>query len=606
MLPLLDQMNEQLKPLATTALKVNTSITLPKVQIVRSSGIRVFSKDSPEQRSRANDLLTNWGDIQARKIEPQRPSGSFAVRYDSYEFSIPTESDDTARALFQRLVPLRSRNILITPLVLKQGESNLNSGAFPSATKVEGYCKDGKLNGKSMRYSDLFARSQDALPHLKNLPPPEPVSVYLIDTVLHPLPVMQSAQNASPSAAPLPCSWAPEFINSLHHATHLYGLIASDAGRNLFEGVARNAAVQSFPWVKPDEANPSKAVKAQSDRDLQLRDLIAVNYEGQQNLPVYLAAVQFEPYLGLVEGQLPAEVRRYQGRPLESSIREVRPLLVAAAGQPEKKEEPASPLSPNSPRSPQNLGDFQNVVVVTACTECGAEQQALYERANFAVPGFPMVHVAAPGGDPIAGWVNDKEMGAGGGTSQAAALVAGVAAAMIGHYPRTYTEAWRVKKRLQMTSRPLAPQADGTAHPSAKHLTGGIVDPVLALLDPTKHWLREGGAWKPIKIRHWSSGVLVLKNTNGYENRPTATHIGRLVKTFVSSNIQVQPDLWTVMIDASKDHGAEPGAVDRHDLIQHLSGATIVLCDGTSKSWDKIDDVIFAASGIKPNECSSN
>ncbi len=600
MLPVLDSLNDRLRPLASTPLKLNTNLTLPKIDITRSSAIRVFSKNSADQRSTANNLLTHW---QGQRIEPNRPSDAFAVRYNSHEFVIGTETDTAAREVFQRLAPLRSKNILITPLVLESEDPKLNSGAFPTAAAAKTHCENGSLKERGDRYFDLMVGDQDALPHIKGRPEPASVPVYVIDTTLHPLPTAPAQPPANPS--PWSCPWS-EFVKSLHHATHIAGLIRSKGKPHFFEGLSPNASIESFPWWKPDDTDPTKLAKSRPDRDIALRQLFNDNFEGPPVIPVYLAAIQFERYAAfLADGQLQSADKRHQGRPLETAIVQARPLLITAAGQPERDEEPPAPLSPTSPRSPQNMGDFENVVVVTACKVCSGPNPSLYDRANYSVPGYPMVHVAAPGGEPIPGWISDKHIGAAGGTSQAAALVAGVAASMIGSFPGSYTEASRVKKRLQLTSRPLPPQPDGTAHPSARNLTGGIVDPVLALLDPTKHWMREGGVWKAVKLRRWSGVNLMLRDSWGHEMQRRVSEIIRLVKTRPASDSS-QSDLWTMMIDARKSHGAEAGEVDRRDLIQQISGAQLVLCDGSSKSVDKYEDIIFAMNGIQTNECTTN
>jgi hypothetical protein len=610
LLPLLDTLNE--KPVTKVPLQLNTSLTLPALEITQTSAIRVFSKTDPEQREKGNELVAKWRHLEAQKVEPPRPSETFGVRYNTYEFVIPTSGDKEALAVFQRLIKLRSRNILITPLLAEEnGDSDLKSGGFPTVEDIKTFCQNGSLKDRNYRYVDLMGGDRDALALIQGSPAPEAVPVYVIDTILHPSPNL--APSGLASATPLWNDWACPwggFIKSQHHATHLAGIIGSRGKPYFFEGIAPNASIESYEWSKPDEADPTKTVKARPDRHIALGQHFDQTY-GASNLPVYLAALQFEGYFAgsLSDGQLPRPEARYQGRPLETAIRQIRPLLIAAAGQPEKTTELPAPLSPTSPRSPQNLATFENVVVVTACKECGGSRPTFYERTNYSATGFRMIHVAGPGGDPIPGWITNTNIGAAEGTSQATAFVAGVAASMIGHFPRIYTEAKRVKKRLQVVSRPLPPQDDGRPHSFAGNLTAGILDPVLALLDPTKHWIKENGTWRSVKIRRWSAPQQTFKYANGNESHHRVENILRVVKMRSSPDPQVEPDLWTAYLNEEKnlELDGNRATVDRHDFITQLQGASLVFCDNAApKPLQRLEDLIISVSGVRTNECMSN
>ena len=96
-----------------------------------------------------------------------------------------------------------------------------------------------------------------------------------------------------------------------------------------------------------------------------------------------------------------------------------------------------------------------------------------FHNAYYSDPLVRFVHVAAPGVDPIAGWITDDAIGQASGTSQAAAYVAGIVASMIGYFPNSYTSPDVVKIKLQATSRPLPLRFDGTPIPMPKKLRQG-------------------------------------------------------------------------------------------------------------------------------------
>ena len=183
---------------------------------------------------------------------------------------------------------------------------------------------------------------------------------------------------------------------------------------------------------------------SESDR-FQLADVMN-DHVPDKPIPVYLAATRFPPPLGIPDGQPLASQKRFSGK-VANAIWKGHPLLIVAAGQ----DPPHDPheLNATTAFSPQYFGDLQNVVVVTACETCRRDDTKIMKSANF---GQGFVHVAAPGGGDVPGWVSPNEVGLGHGTSQSAAYVAGVAATMIGNFPDAYSSAPLVKLRLQATS----------------------------------------------------------------------------------------------------------------------------------------------------------
>ena len=77
----------------------------------------------------------------------------------------------------------------------------------------------------------------------------------------------------------------------------------------------------------------------------------------------------------------------------------------------------------------------------------------IWQRANFSQPGQHVVHVAAPGGDPIFGLSSIGLGEAEGGTSQSAAYVAGVASKLMRCH-KDFDDAEVAKQRLILTTTP--------------------------------------------------------------------------------------------------------------------------------------------------------
>jgi hypothetical protein len=625
--PLIDEINDA--AVSKQPLKTSKPLILPGLKIATDRSLRVFSKSDVSESSKGDELLRNWKHLDAKRVDS---GGNFAVQFKTYNIVIPAEDDTSANNLFDHLVAYRSKNVLVNVLT-----NNVNPpGAlhrydqFPDSNKIEVDCKTGDLKKRGetglplYRYRELMEGDQDALPLLRPVASTSPksqavasantdgstlpkadassktVAVVLIDTVLS----GEKRSSQSLSLQNWSCDWH-DFVSSQHHANHLRGIIGSEGPLNLFEGLTDHVDVTGYSWWKPADNDPTALAKGSTDRGTELADIF---YDGSsaQPLPIYLAATDFDGYttdLQHANGELTGPEKRF-GRQPEVSIHDAHPLLIVAAGQSEDQGQDPIALTATTPHSPQNLGDLDNVVVVTACSACG-NSPAVFAKANFSAPGQRMVHVAAPGVDPIVGWINGSSIGAAAGTSQSAALVAGLSASMISQFPDTYNSARSLKIRLQATSRPMPPLSDGTPNPDAAKLTAGIVDPVLARLDPTKHWLKQNGSWNRVKVRGWSTGYFNAVNTFGKLNTFKSMAVLRVVKT--SNGIANLPPVYTIYVDALKDQTTKTaGSIDRYDFISKIVDTNLLLCNGTGIPLNKIDDLIVSSSGITTRDCISN
>ena len=591
-LPLIDALNQP--GASKRPIRAGTELQFPGLHLSEVQSVRVYSKSDPSEVVKGRELLKNW--VGAERVEPEDESSTFGVKFKTYRLMLSASDDNDALTLLDQLQPLQSKNVVISPILTKPAAAKFNSYPhFPAASAVENECLSQQLAQNIADYSQLVSGDESARAQmLQGLGQPSLIDVYLVDTVLHRPPGIRGAlgEVVPAAVAPWTCKWQEQYVDFLHHATHLAGLIANAAPFG-FKGLAGNARLRSYEWWKPDE-NQTSAIPGSPSRVAELSDLISDNY----GKPViYLAAIEFEKYEGLAGGILASPDKRFEGRLLEQTIREARPLIIAAAGQSVEGMAPLR-LFPEAPISPQNLGDLPNVIVVTACSSCDANP-SLFTNAYYSDPLVRFVHVAAPGVDPIAGWITDDAIGQASGTSQAAAYVAGIVASMIGYFPNSYTSPDVVKIKLQATSRPLPLRFDGTPNPDAQKIAAGIVDPILAQLDPSKHWLKQNGTWEPIKISRWSTTNMNVSDTSGRTYGFRSSTVLRLVKTRTSG----RPVLWTFYVNAYKAGLGHPADVVRYDFIRSAGSTTLALCGGASVAVDKIDDLIIASQGVQPDEC---
>jgi hypothetical protein len=300
---------------------------------------------------------------------------------------------------------------------------------------------------------------------------------------------------------------------------------------------------------------------------------------------VYLVATRFSefPPNMVSEGQLDLS-RRFE-RDLEHRISQAQPMLVVSAGQ----SEAPIPLSPGVPMSPQNLGDQRNVLVVTACENCSRSSPRLWSKANYSAPDGHYVHVAAPGGVPMLGWVSAQGVGAFNGTSQAAAFAAGVVAEMMGRWPDSYGSVEYAKKRIQTTSWPIY-QGNGTS--DYKRVATGIIDPNLALLDPSKTWIKTPTEWKPIVLSGFSDDVVRFRKSSG-ASLPTSTEsVARIVRT-TGDGVPPQFVLYKDMY-ADNHEPERLGEISREGPLTLAQPISLQACDGQSFALSDLVDVIIA------------
>jgi subtilisin family serine protease len=589
MLKLVQRLNPTVR---LEVLRPDDKVSLPTLSIRSYTASGAFAGDDPAQVGKKEAIQKNWQKLSPFTVD--KPDGSTWLAYKAYELYFPTSDDRASEQIVERLKSVRSTNVLLNVLRATPHTEKLFSNSTPTIDEVKAGCLTGTVG--PVVYRDYANGDMDAFNAAKKYLPPTltTVPVFIIDTPLVASPNLYPAYGAEPVSTSWRCKWETPFTPALHHATHLAGIIASQGDRFGFIGLAPRVKLTQFIWIVPGDNGGVKP--SSNDRQFKLANMIVANEKSGEPLRVYMIASLLDPLPGqLAAGQLLDPGDRFRER-LRQTIRINHPLLIVAAGQSDPGAPPVD-ISPKSPFAPMDLGDQDNVLVVTACVECVRDKATLLPNAWYSSGDHKIVHVAAPGGDSVPGWVSNDGIGAASGTSQAAAYVTGVAASMIGAFPSVYTQARFVKQRLQATSWPIGPNADGTINPNAEKVATGIIDPILAQLHPSRHWLKVGGDWKDVRIKGFSIDSLPYRDVNGYNAQVITGSILRIVSTGTSGT--------TVYVDRNTAGTGEVGEVGRVGPLTLNGKAAVVLCDGTSMDLSGMSDLILAIQGIRDDECTT-
>ncbi|MBZ9815732.1 S8 family serine peptidase [Mesorhizobium sp. CA7] len=536
------------KGLDPSRLQVGSKIVLPDLDFTKFTAVRRY-EGHPGDDTKVDGLESAWKHLDASK-KAVGPAAK-VVTYDAYQTFVPTTSDDRSVKTIKRIGESKIPNLAVdlipaTPLEQK---------VYSLADKVKEACLVGNFPA-TLEYQSLSSYDEAALSHAPNTTL-QPVAVHLIDEPLLEFPTASDL-------AGKPCRWG-QFDQLVHHSTLLASIIASPDIGNGFIGLAPNALIKSVEWVKAGNAGGLVPAQPEPGRSIRLGRTLTVTAQQPPPLDVYLAATLFPPSRPGVIGYL------------EKAIKDSGQLLIVAAGESEAGKPPVS-ISAASTQSPQNLGHLPNVVVVSACTTCGHDDVQLMPEAYFSAEAEdqPIVHVVAPGGLDVPGWIGNQAMGAAPGTSQASAFVAGAVAKMMGFYSNVYASAYIVKKRVQTTSWPI---------PDPK-IAAGVVDPVLMALNPESNWIKTNGQWKPVSLRSAEPAIMNFQSVdNGLNNFIGADSILRVTKLDDQGTLAVYYDL---ALSAGKPYGS----VGKLYRVAPEAPVELTACDGTEIDLTDVEDLL--------------
>jgi hypothetical protein len=169
------------------------------------------------------------------------------------------------------------------------------------------------------------------------------------------------------------------------------------------------------------------------------------------------------------------------------------------------------------------------------------------------------------------------------GTSPATALVAGVVSDMFIKWVDIYKQnPYFLKTRIQVTSRPIFFQNES----SQTKLATGAVDPILALKDPRKNWIKGDNYYVPMDSFKWHSDKLKYikyqkQNPNGVgtkEKEVETKDIYRIYR-FDSGVMDLgAQDLWMIYVQDRDDNDNEiTGRIKKIGPVKFKNLETILL-----------------------------
>ena len=321
------------------------------------------------------------------------------------------------------------------------------------------------------------------------------------------------------------------------HSTYLAGIIGSrDNGFGLI-GVDPNARITPLLWKSTTTFESEEGKKLVND--------IAQRHN-QGGLQIFVFASSW-PY----DQSLSPDIWTTQN-PIARKIKNLGEFLwvVAAGDLPTGQGEE---IHENFRMGPMNLGSLPNVLVVTGYFLTPDGKPHITREANYSAN---LVHIAAPAKD-IVSTIRISKYVKSDGTSPATAFVAGVASAMANTW-EYYNRADKVKFRLQLTATPFSDPGD------LKRLSSGILNPTLALYDPTKTWVQlSQESIKEVEPTCWNLQSLNLRNpVSGQSVGSISIDLIRRIYRVPNTN----PTQWFIYeVKPDPDRGDDPmkGVVER-------------------------------------------
>lgn|GEM_PF-4713049 len=591
LLEALDTLNPGTRP-SRGKIRIGQVLQLPDVWLRQYRTARTFANGIPSEETRGFRIKSRWAHLQTDNS--RSTARTEQVEFDAYELILGTENPEQQQLLLDLVAPYRSQNVRISSIGFQAAPAKAYS--IYDANLYRQDCSRTPPVPPKVDYRSYADVDGD----LTTLVGPRPqgsksTKVFLLDVPLVPSPNLSGAidgVSTPPANGQWQCAWTG-VASKLQHATFLAGIIASQDNGYGFVGLSPSTKIVPFALLESDLTSAS-GLSIPPERSWMLADMIGENRQLADPY-FYLIAASLPDYsLGQAGSQIDPRLRFDDSRQVEQRLEQLKPLFVVAAGQ---SPRPVA-LSPNTPMSPQNLGDQRNVLVVTACQTCGRTDATLMPGANYGFDGR-YVHVAAPGGAPMIGWVDAANVGEAYGTSQAAAYAAGVIAEMMGRWSDAYRDADLVKKRIQVTSWPLYRRA-GQVSEDYKSVATGVIDPLRALLNPRSHWIKDSQGWRELRLRGFSSEFATFKATAS--GTPLAI-AGTTVARFVRVSEPNEPAQWIVYRDLSKETVSKLGEVAREGPVEPTGNIALVPCVGPVIPLTDIEDLIVANGGFGRTPC---
>lgn len=515
-------------------LKTGQKFNIPALNVNDFIYKERFYLDQEPDIQRINNMLKNWDNFVDKKLVKdlvnKRASNYLVIEMRGFAFDfLDFNIDDATKAT--KL--LWEQTQLKNGLPAKHVRFNWNVGRSKVAYYFENNNENSSQNEscsignpKNGKYSSLVYSKASSIHYTSsncvkrsgaNIKRP---SVMIIDNTIAEHPDLQRALASKKDWKTIvrnnkPCSDL-ENASVAHHGTHLACIVAceNDVEKLDFIGLCPNAEIKNLLWENDEKDS------GQLEYDIGKFGLYNKN---TGLLRTYLFASEFLPSRDRDDLDEESDLAKHR---VDIQLQNSLALVITAAGQPQAGNEPEK-ITSSSKEAPRNRGNSdQAVVVVTACENCNSKDSVMYKKSNYAYDQ-DYIHLAAPG-IGLNGIATSTEHAFMGGTSQSAAFVAGLASAMIANdgwdeqyeNPLYYDRASKVKIRLQVTSHPFKnimkhrfkKKGNRMNKDKMKEMSGGVVDVNLALLNPSKSWIKtEAGPWEPFIFMGWCNYKLNLK-----------------------------------------------------------------------------------------------
>lgn len=556
------------------AISPRTGIILPDVAATQKQVNRIFDFSNEVEANRANELLQNpgWTTVISEHVEDLMEGyegraesaapkiTQLTISRITWEFGIG--DDEAIQAAKYLSGELSSRNLAVT-VERTENFNKVIHAPYPADMHHRKWCSDMPTGNAEGAFAHMTGSLYDTSSVIQCEGGGQRPQVIIMDQPigLHPDLVKALPAAAQDSQAPeaLDNSCQPQAFDRMqHHGTLLATIIASEENQYGFRGIAPHASLVPFEWHASDATRR------------QLKDFV----EDVRNVhvpQVFLFASEFELYSpppnpGASEyaRKEADKVWRTDGqggwlrllandsvRIAPALVREFfhqKSFLVAAAGQPADGSE-GRPIDWETPMSPQNLGDFENVLIVGACTDCDSTTASMWRSSNRGKVS-DYVSLLGPGGGSVPSYIAPTSVGATtGGTSAAAAFAAGVAANMSACYPLSYNfQPGKLKEQIILASRPLLDHDNELEG----RVAGGVLDPAVSMLDPNKTWLKLKSQRdvRPVEFKHWCDARLEYEQNEGdmrdSSNLRTARRLTTVHDSIVVQHVKNGPQssLW--------------------------------------------------------------
>lgn len=446
-------------------------VAFPDLPIQSSGLTQNYDRRFADERLRCEDVQAKWAPFATSNCDTGRKDPLGFVELHTYEMFVVVpytrENDHFIRSLERFNEDLR-RNDIEVFRVHEPAKYSLPNGNNP-VSWIKNCTVDGPT-GPRPAYATLLGLS--SMPECKcgqNCP-----KIILFDQApaAHPDIVAKVKGQSDLEPSTVPACNLVGFKREEHHGTHLAGILVSRASPDSFDGLA--------PWAKlihTDSRTGLPFLKL-SDKRSTYRAIGEFSRYGRMKIVLFAHGWPYDDAKWL-EKLAQKPMLRMTTPKYVSHIIHGNNLWVVAAGNDTMN------VTKQFPQSPMNIGDMKNILVVAACRDCQSRKAKLEDYSNFSEHGF--VHVAAFGGTRLSGEVpataTEAAYALAAGTSQAAALVAGLASAMTCQYPDQYVIARDMKVRIQSA---VFPPLDEHL---AKGIASGVIDAKKALMDPTVHFV---------------------------------------------------------------------------------------------------------------------